>query len=509
MNGERKKKAEFDNDEKVIEDGVGPDGNYISAVTVGFEIEGIGSVRFKKKDLKSYAKTIVKSQIYDLATALGAESYMPEDFGNADPAFGYVMEDKKKIFGLYLDIPPKIEMSVNKRGELQFGTLLNSKFTKITESSSILPLELKTMPSRLKTLSECNDSYMNEVYQIVNVLSENIDKSIGNGKQVKLDGRYEFGGNKNAPKFELCGKGGEEHRMDINYGVPINENLIKNIRRRFLTLRTERDKSLPKEAASSIGKGHESNQELRAELPFKTPLEFLDNQNTDIIPPKGVALWDVQERIKHLKYIKACVEKGKKTEDQSIDTDYSKLMKKIETNIGYCNEVNLKTQVTSKKKVIILKSEIKKPKISHQNIKVEPPASSSPIQLSSTQYLINAFDTPHHTAVMVEGKVIFEIRDYMLNKDGKLFKKNARANIEEIYNEKVVVYRKNFSFKTLGKKGRERKVWGGKFTTKKDDNVAPPINAEGNFRNDSSDTGTKKTFVNKLREETKKEREKG
>ncbi len=261
------------------------------------------------------------------------------------------------------------------------------------------------------------------------------------------------------------------------------------------------DKYSSKAKVNPIGKGHKSNQELRAELPFKTPLEFLDNQNTDIIPPKGVALWDVQERIKHLKYIQVCVKKDKKTEDQNIDDG---LIKKIDKNINHyqvvlaeiTQQLNPEKQGTSKKKVTISKSEIKK-----QNINVPPTAGRLPIQLSSAQYKKNAFDTPHHTAVMVEGKVIFEIRDYMLNKDGKLLKKDARANIEEIYNEKVVVYRKNFSFKTFGKNGKRRTVWTERFATKKTNNVASPINsvnvaAHGYSKNNSSDTEKRALLIN-------------
>ena len=114
---EIKKKAEFDNHEKVIEGGVGPDGNYISAdkeVTVGFEIEFGKAITFKDNQEKEYAARITKSKIYDLATKLGVEDFNKDEKGwsekDRETAFAYLIDNEgNKILGLYLDTPPELE----------------------------------------------------------------------------------------------------------------------------------------------------------------------------------------------------------------------------------------------------------------------------------------------------------------------------------------------------------------------------------------------------------------
>ena len=417
-----KSKAEVDNEEeedKGVHDTNAKGTNAKNDdVTVGFEIEGISNTIWEQKNLKSYAKRIVNNQILDLATALGAGDAIDWKIDDCDPAFGYVKDKSgKAILGLYLDTPPKIGVSVDEGGKLEFNTLLNSNFDEILNFPSTLSLELKSISDGICALDKA-DTQLETFCQIVQQLRTKLALNIDN-KLFTVYKNYNFEYNLNTSKltrFKSVAK--TDNRVDINYGVPKTPQLIKEIKRKYSELK-------------NYGIGYNYKQDYRSEYPMKAPLEFLNEKDKDIIPPTGISYFDISERIKHLRYILVLIKNDlNKGNEDTQRSEEDMIIKRIDKNIKYYNEA-VKVALKTKKNIA------KDAATENAGIMTEKMIGKIKLELSS-----NVFHTAHHSMVTAKDKIIFEIRDAELNYNIRTKEVNLKINgnneiLENIYNDNI------------------------------------------------------------------------
>ncbi len=366
-------KAEVDNEEeeyKGVHDKNAKETNAKNDdVTVGFEIEGIGSVQFTKEGQREYAARITKSKIYDLATALGVEDFNKDEKGwseeDRETAFAYLIDNEgNKILGLYLDIAPELEFDdanfPNKKSKIHKNYLSN-------------PFEIKSVsPSGLFLLEKVDEKLTN-IYRYVRTLNNQLPtikyakakESATEAKATNNNIYWQFADIllnycKNIKPDRMIQ--GTTHKTDINYGVPISTVDINKA---------------SKELKSAKGIDEAYSQDRRNEYPIKVPLEFIDPNNLgirNVVPPTGASLYATRQRLFHLQYIK-----GQIIDYDKLDSN-DPLKTKIEASIEYYDKLVNNNQEKDDK--------------------------------------INVFNTVHDTIIIPDGKVIFEKREGYLSKDG-------------------------------------------------------------------------------------------